>query len=345
MREPIANLLQTVRAWASRGAGGGLHWMSAKVIAGLVLAFGCGVALGVGIAAIGRDSQETERLAAIDWVSAINPAENPVYAVPVRVRRHSGSPEINGAIKAAAEDPAALSRVIPDTNATLGLDPAVAVADPETSDLLAVPKQNGSDPVQVGWAGAQSVAPPLDNAAVMSSSTPRDDGDRVAQAATAEPIDSTGIAASASNDVLSPPQSHSHAAPNAVVVDQAPVQPDAVSTAPVSSEAAVEAAPSEPEIASEPSPETDQAPAAAGDPNSDREPGDMVIAALPPQTEPLWIRNAAETNVPTGAPVIAIIIDDMGIDQKRSRLAIALPSPAWFRTSWTPASPFTVCAT
>ena len=315
MKESIANLFQTVRGWTRRGAGGGLHWMSAKVIAGLVLAFGCGVALGVGIAAIGRDSQETERLAAIDWVSAINPAENPVYAVPVRVRRHSGPPEINGAFAAAAVNPEVLPREMRDTSATLGLDPAVAVSNPETSDLFAVPKQMESDRDPVGGAVAQSVV------------APREGEDEGTDTPSAEPIDPAGIAASASNDVLSSPHSHGDVAPEAVLIDRASVQPDMADTAPVATEATSQTTPSEPEFVSEQGQETNQAPAAAADPHRDREPGDLVIAALPPQTDPLWIRNAASSSVPTGEPVIAILIDDMGIDQKRSRVAIDLPAP------------------
>ncbi|MCG8543491.1 MAG: divergent polysaccharide deacetylase family protein [Alphaproteobacteria bacterium] len=308
-------MIQTVRDWTLRGAGGSLQWVSAKVIAGLVLAFGCGVALGVGIAAIGRDTQETERLAAIDWVSAINPAENPVYAVPVRVRRHSGPPEINGAFAAAAANPEMSSREMRDTSATLGLDPAVAVSNPETSDLFAVPKQMGSDRDSAGGTVAQNGV------------APRVSEDEVAEATSAEPIDPAGIAASASNDVLSSPHSHGDPVPEAVVIGQTYAQPEVVDRAVVDAQAAIEVAPSEPETAAEPNPETDHAPAAAAVPNGDREPGDLVIAALPPQTDPLWIRNAAKTNVPTGAPVIAIIIDDMGIDQKRSRVAIALSTP------------------
>ena len=52
---------------------------------------------------------------------------------------------------------------------------------------------------------------------------------------------------------------------------------------------------------------------------------DPQVASLPPAHEdlgeqPLWMNNAiAYTQPPAGAPIIAIVIDDMGVDRKRSR--------------------------
>lgn len=51
------------------------------------------------------------------------------------------------------------------------------------------------------------------------------------------------------------------------------------------------------------------------------------LAALTPSGEPMWRRNAVSKDGIRGKPLIAIIIDDVGIDQKRSRASIELPGP------------------
>ena len=52
------------------------------------------------------------------------------------------------------------------------------------------------------------------------------------------------------------------------------------------------------------------------------------VASLPPASEaasvasgaqPLWLKNALDVPRPSGGPMIAIVIDDMGVDRKRSR--------------------------
>ena len=50
-------------------------------------------------------------------------------------------------------------------------------------------------------------------------------------------------------------------------------------------------------------------------------------AARPGLSQPAWIRNAALAPPVTGRPIIAIIIDDMGIDRAASAKAVALPGP------------------
>ncbi|WP_247877085.1 divergent polysaccharide deacetylase family protein [Azospirillum brasilense] len=68
-----------------------------------------------------------------------------------------------------------------------------------------------------------------------------------------------------------------------------------------------------------------------------------VVAMLPPPVapleppkvapgSPLWKKNALPFRAPPGKPVIAIVIDDMGVDRKRSNRAVSLPAPltlAW----------------
>jgi len=54
--------------------------------------------------------------------------------------------------------------------------------------------------------------------------------------------------------------------------------------------------------------------------------------ALAPPGSPLWLRNALPFNIPANRPLIAIVIDDMGLDRKRSNRVVHLPSPltlAW----------------
>lgn len=40
-----------------------------------------------------------------------------------------------------------------------------------------------------------------------------------------------------------------------------------------------------------------------------------------------WLKNAVATAVPDGRPMIAVVIDDVGLDRARSRRAMALPAP------------------
>lgn len=72
-------------------------------------------------------------------------------------------------------------------------------------------------------------------------------------------------------------------------------------------------------------------------------PPKAVVAMLPPPVPPVqppaggatpWRRNAVPVTVPPGKPVIAIVIDDMGVDRKRSTRMAALPGP--LTLSWLP---------
>lgn len=54
-------------------------------------------------------------------------------------------------------------------------------------------------------------------------------------------------------------------------------------------------------------------------------------ASTPPGT-PLWKKNAVPAKLPADKPAIAIVIDDMGVDRKRSARTVTLPAPltlAW----------------
>lgn len=67
----------------------------------------------------------------------------------------------------------------------------------------------------------------------------------------------------------------------------------------------------------------------------------MLPPPVPPQLPsqgptgtPLWKKNALPFKAPADRPAIAIVIDDMGIDRKRSTRAAALPGP--LTLSWLP---------
>lgn len=61
-------------------------------------------------------------------------------------------------------------------------------------------------------------------------------------------------------------------------------------------------------------------------PFADIPPG-RVSPALEPVDANNWLANAVDIPVDPGRPMIAIVIDDLGVDQPRSRAAIALPAP------------------
>jgi hypothetical protein len=61
-------------------------------------------------------------------------------------------------------------------------------------------------------------------------------------------------------------------------------------------------------------------------------PGAIAMAAVQPRASiapamPSWQRNAAPAPNKSGRPLIVLVIDDMGLDRKRSARAVALPPP------------------
>ncbi|MCW2236745.1 divergent polysaccharide deacetylase family protein [Azospirillum canadense] len=57
-----------------------------------------------------------------------------------------------------------------------------------------------------------------------------------------------------------------------------------------------------------------------------------IAPVQPPSGTPAWKRNAVPSHPPSDKPAIAIVIDDMGVDRKRSTRAASLPAPltlAW----------------
>lgn len=64
--------------------------------------------------------------------------------------------------------------------------------------------------------------------------------------------------------------------------------------------------------------------------------GNLQASAAPPTVQPRasvapamppWQRNAAPAPIKSGLPLIVLVIDDMGLDRKRSARAVALPAP------------------
>ncbi|NNE82967.1 MAG: divergent polysaccharide deacetylase family protein [Alphaproteobacteria bacterium] len=62
-------------------------------------------------------------------------------------------------------------------------------------------------------------------------------------------------------------------------------------------------------------------------------PGEPVIETLPRDpgaripVKQAWLKNAVAAAIPAGQPMIAVVIDDVGLDRRRSRRAMALPAP------------------
>jgi polysaccharide deacetylase 2 family uncharacterized protein YibQ len=57
---------------------------------------------------------------------------------------------------------------------------------------------------------------------------------------------------------------------------------------------------------------------------------DLPLVAVPPpaaSNAPLWLRNAVAAALGDGRPMIAIVLDDVGVNRRGARQAIALPGP------------------
>ncbi|BAI72236.1 hypothetical protein AZL_015980 [Azospirillum sp. B510] len=132
---------------------------------------------------------------------------------------------------------------------------------------------------------------------------------------------------------------------------QAAVRPAAVpAPAPPALPAAKTEAPAQqataPQAAEGPEHAVPERPASA-QPQAESRPPATTVAMLPPPVPPavapvqpppgnaaLWRRNALPAEVPPGKPVIAIVIDDMGLDRRRSTRMASLHGP--LTLSWLP---------
>jgi len=90
-------------------------------------------------------------------------------------------------------------------------------------------------------------------------------------------------------------------------------------------------------MAPEPAPPTLANPVPSTTPALQNSPAPLIAPAVPPSppsvpTAPAWQRYAAAAPPADGRPVIAIVIDDLGLDRKRSARTVALRGPltlAW----------------
>lgn len=131
---------------------------------------------------------------------------------------------------------------------------------------------------------------------------------------------------------------------------QAPVQQAAAPSAP--SSALPAAPPSPPAVKAEPPVHAAEGPEHAvpekpAPAQAEARPPATTVAMLPPPAPPaqppvqapsgnaaLWRKNALPVEVPPGRPIIAIVIDDMGLDRKRSARMVGLHGP--LTLSWLP---------
>lgn len=121
-----------------------------------------------------------------------------------------------------------------------------------------------------------------------------------------------------------------------------------VSQPPPSSEApppppVAEMPPSPPPIVAEPEPEPEIPPEREVEPPVPPPPPSTEVAPPRPPPPPVidrsgdvppWLKNAVPVTLPLNRPAIAVIIDDMGVDRKRTARVAALPGP--LTLSWLP---------
>jgi len=62
-------------------------------------------------------------------------------------------------------------------------------------------------------------------------------------------------------------------------------------------------------------------------PEAEEEPPLATLPRPGPGETPLWLRNAVATALKDGRPMIAIVLDDVGVNRRGARQAIALPGP------------------
>ena len=116
--------------------------------------------------------------------------------------------------------------------------------------------------------------------------------------------------------------------PEVVTAPDRPIlhEDHAQSDAPVAYE---EALPEEVFVTTPPPPRPPAAPQAAAEPKT--ETAETQVAAVPstpgPEKVPLWIMNAVAPPPVEGRGMVAIVIDDLGMDRRRTREVISLPGP------------------
>jgi polysaccharide deacetylase 2 family uncharacterized protein YibQ len=262
-----------------------------RIATALTAAFACGIVLGVGVAALITPQRAAVVAGALDIPGKDRISDAVPYAVAVRVREEG--------------------RVRPD---------AAGAATVTLPTLLAPPVETAAAPAVLP---AKPAVRSASEAAVAALPSPRPQVQiphvQVPLPAAPPPGD---VAAEAGQAV---PGEHPSARPEPPVSLPAPR-----ANGPLQDgvESVAEAGPAPPATPLDPAPQPATQQLALNLPLPPRPaPRNPELAALPMPRDPAWIRNAVKVpDGPHGA-AIAIIVDDMGIDQKRSRLAIGLPAP------------------
>lgn len=288
----------------------------ARVLLGLAAAFVCGVALGVGVAAVftPESAGTAARMAGAAGQGAgqaagmqRKDADEAPYAVEVKVRQEGQE----------GKSPAPVATPAAGDKQPQGAAPANPPADPPATTPATPPD---TAPAALPGAGVRLVAKPVEqppaaetgadlSGAVAPPAVPRDrpagEAEPHAQAALPE---TPAAAAPAANDeaalVAAPPSVPQAAGESQAPADHTEMQSGAAAAAGEAPAQGVEAA-----VPPHPVPKN------------------LELAALPMPGGAAWIRNAVKLPDAPRDVVIAVIIDDMGIDQKRSKLAIGLPAP------------------
>jgi len=297
-----------------------------RVCLGLVAAFVCGIALGVGIAAMIAPVPASYTVAGGESGPGAAKDTEPVVAVSVRKEPHT-----------AGRRPLSLVDIDPISHAEAAPKPPAMPTHVEPK----VRTDNVSYPPP-----ASAPAEPRAIEAPVAAATPAPAAvDRAASEHTPAPDRSR-------------PGANETPAPPPVAVDGAPAGPSTTAQAPASgvsfegARSVAEAARAEAVprahvalgpllLKTEPAGPPQEAPAPGATPEPSGNAGNvddvtlpphplaknLQLAALPMLHTDTWIRNAVAVPDKPRDAMIAMIIDDMGIDQKRSKAVIGLPAP------------------
>ncbi len=288
---------------------------AAKVTSTLAFAFAIGIGLGVVLASGLDDSTDYDQARAhvsetseIAHNSVRKAEPEPPYSIEVSVRENT--------------QPAAAQLGDIFANVSTETDP---IAKPKAgTDELAETEQSKTD------AAKKSVATVSTGSA--TSSTPSD-GEPKSAAVAAEPVNENRPAKTQDSDISDGTAVTSLAASTPKTPEK-PLDVAVTTTPEVEDDAGKAAAPVLPVVedgdavrnVEESVNAADDASAGGESDVPDRLTG-RQLASLPGPRDATWLRHAVRTPREPGKAMIAIVIDDLGIDQKRTRRAIDMPGP------------------
>jgi polysaccharide deacetylase 2 family uncharacterized protein YibQ len=278
----------------------------ARVLLGLVAAFVCGVALGVGVAAMFAPERAgpAARVAGVAGQGAgkQTDSEQP-YAVEVKVRKEGQEGERTAMPPAVGSDEKAAQGAVPAASSVSAEAPGGTIATkPAASPQseAAAADLSGALPPPATAAGRPAAAtPPVAAAPLVETPGPAAEALVPQIEALAPPIEAPGTVGGVPL-LQNPADADNQLALGAPGLNGG-VLPEAAERSP--------------------------APGAAAPPSPRPAQKDLTLAMLPMPGDAAWIRNAVKLPAAPRDVAVAIIIDDMGIDQKRSKLVIGLPAP------------------